>query len=75
MINETVNTQEGLVAERNELLAEIARKRTGRDVMIASGMTVEPEEGDFEMQGLIGRLAEIDSELGNDPTQARLDVL
>lgn len=52
-------TEEELTVKEEELLAAIARKREGRKAMEESGMEVEPEEEDMDMQDLLTQLTEI----------------
>lgn len=56
-------TVEELTAKKAELLSEIERKRTGRKAMIESGMEVESEEDDMDMQDLRAQVSAIESAL------------
>jgi hypothetical protein len=63
------------MAEKSAVLNLIAQKREGRRAMEESGMTVEPEGEDMDMRDLLAQLEELDVQLGNDPSQPRLEML
>lgn len=66
---------EELIAEKEAVLNLIAQKREGRKAMEENGMTLEPENEDMDMQDLLAQLETLDIQLGNDPSQPRLEML
>ena len=68
-------SDEEILREKEAVLQAIEQKRVGRKAMEESGMVVEPEEEDMDMQDLKAQLADLDVELGNDPAQPRFEML
>jgi translation initiation factor 1 (eIF-1/SUI1) len=65
---------EELLAERDEIVIMIENKRKGRKALEESGVEIESEEDDMDMQDLKARLKEILLAIGVDPAQGDIET-
>ena len=65
---------EAIAQRKQEILTEMTRKTTARAAMIESGMEMEPESKDMDLQDLQAELDGINAQLAENPEQREFQI-